>query len=151
MKDCIFCKIAKGEIPSETIWEDKRFFAILDINPNTEGMTILITKKHYESYAFNMPDGVYKEFFLAAKKVTRILEKGLKVKRVSLVMEGMGVNHAHIKIYPMHGLEDKFKETVARERVFFEKYPGYISTRYGPQADSSKLKKVAEKIKRNNN
>ena len=48
---CIFCKIAKGEIPSVKIWEDKKHIAILDINPNTEGMTLVIPKKHYESFS----------------------------------------------------------------------------------------------------
>ena len=40
MSDCIFCKIANGEMPSVKIWEDEKFLAILDINPNTEGMTL---------------------------------------------------------------------------------------------------------------
>jgi histidine triad (HIT) family protein len=44
MKDCIFCKIANGEIESVKIWEDKDFFAILDVNPNTKGMTLVLTK-----------------------------------------------------------------------------------------------------------
>lgn len=150
MKDCIFCKLAKGEIPSEKIWEDKDFFAILDINPNTEGATVLITKKHYESYAPNLPDDIFINFFLAAKKVAKVLEKGLKVKRVALALEGTGVNHAHIKIYPMHGLEDDFTEMIPEKRVFFDKYPGFVTTKLGPQVDFSKLKKTAQKIRKNN-
>ncbi|MCD6444824.1 hypothetical protein J7L70_07495 [Candidatus Bathyarchaeota archaeon] len=67
----------------------------------------------------------------AAKKVAKILERGLSVKRVAMVMEGMGINHAHIKLYPLHGLKEKFEETWAKERVFFEKYEGYISTQLG--------------------
>jgi len=97
MKDCIFCKIIKGEVDSVKIWEDNEFLAILDVNPNTEGMTLLLTKEHYDSYAFNMPDEVYKRFMLASKTVAKILEKSLNIKRVAMVMEGMGINHAHIK------------------------------------------------------
>lgn len=145
--DCIFCKIVKGEIDCAKIWEDDEFLAILDINPNTKGMSLVITKNHFDSYAFSMPDDVYQKFMLASKKVAKLLEKSLDVKRVALVMEGMGVNHAHIKLYPMHGLEKEFTETWAKEKVFFENYPGYITTQLGHQADLEGLKALAKDIK----
>jgi len=112
MKNCIFCKIIKREIDSAKIWEDKDFLAILDVNPNTKGMTLVLTKKHYDSYAFKIPKKIYQKFMLATKKVAKILEKGLKVKRVAMVMEGMGVNHAHLKLYPLYGLNKKFEEII---------------------------------------
>ena len=145
---CIFCKIANGEIPSAKFWEDENFLAILGINPNTRGMALVLTKKHFDSYAFDMPEKEYAKFFAAAKKVAKMLEKGLNVNRIAMVMEGMGVNHAHIKLYPLHGLNKKFKEILANERVYFDKYLGYISTQLGPQADVEELKKLAEKLKR---
>ena len=147
-EDCIFCKIVDGQIPSAKIWEDEEFLAILDISPNTRGMTLVLTKDHYDSYAFEMPDEAYQKFWLAAKKVTKLLEKALGARRVAAVMEGMGVNHAHIKLYPLHGLDQKFEEMWARDKVFFEKYPGYITTQLGPQADSAELNELAEKIKK---
>lgn len=150
MESCIFCKIAKGEIKSAKIWEDGQFVAILDVNPNTKGMTLVLTKDHYDSYAFDMPDDVYSKFAIAAKKVSKILEKGLGVTRVSMVMEGMGVNHAHIKLYPLHGVAEKFKEMWAKGKIFFDKYEGYISTQLGPQADPGELMKLAEEIKAKN-
>lgn len=147
MKDCIFCKIVKGEIDSAKIWEDKEFLAILDINPNTKGMTLVLTKEHYGSYAFDMPEDVYKRFMLVSKKVAKMLERGLNVTRVAMVMEGMGVNHAHVKLYPLHGVSKKFEETWAKEKIFFEKYEGYVSTQLGPQADITELKRLAKKIR----
>lgn len=149
MENCIFCKIAKGEISSVKIWEDDNFLAILDINPNTKGMTLVMPKKHFDSYVYDMPDKDYSALMLAAKKVAIILEKGLDVKRVALVMEGMGVNHAHIKLYPIYGLEEKFKEIWAQERKFFDKYEGYVSTQLGPQASTDELEKIAKKIRKN--
>jgi len=68
-EDCIFCKISRGDIPSFKLWENEEFFAILDLYPNTKGMTLVISKEHYDSYAFNMPDEVYLRFILAAKHV----------------------------------------------------------------------------------
>ena len=147
--DCVFCKIANGEIKAVTIWEDNKYKAILDINPNVKGMTLVLTKDHYDSYAFDMPDNIYLEFMTATKKIAKMLEKGLDVTRVAMVMEGLGINHAHIKLYPVYGLEEKFVETWAKEKVFFKKYEGYISTQLGPQASAEELQKVAEEIRSN--
>ena len=148
IKNCIFCKIIKGEIDSAKIWEDDEFLAILDTKPNTKGMTLVLTKQHYDSDIFDMPKDVYQRFMLAAKKVAKILEKGLNVTRVAMVMEGMGVNHVHIKLYPLYGVPRKFKEVWAREKIFFERYKGYISTQLGPHVYISELKKLAEEIKK---
>ena len=148
MEDCIFCKIAKGEFASAKIWEDEEFLSILDVNPNTKGMALVLTKNHYDSYAFLMPDDIYQRFTLAAKKVAKKLEKALGGRRVAMVMEGMGVNHAHIKLYPMHGLDKDFKELLAKGRIFFKDYPGYITTQLGPRVDIKDLKKLAEEIEK---
>lgn len=147
MKDCVFCKIIKGEIDSAKVWEDEDFLAILDIKPNTKGMTLVLTKKHYGSDIFHMPDDVYRKFMLVAKEVTKMLEKGLKVTRLAMVIEGLEINHAHIKLYPLHGLTKKFKEAVIKEKIFFDEYEGYISTREGPKVKLSELKELAEEIK----
>ncbi|MEK7540883.1 MAG: HIT family protein [Patescibacteria group bacterium] len=147
MEDCIFCKIAKGEFDSAKIWENEEFLSILDVNPNTKGMALVLTKKHYDSYAFLMPDDIYQRFALSSKNVAKILEKAFGVRRVAMVMEGMGINHAHIKLYPMHGLDKDFKELLAKDQIFFKDYPGYITTQLGPKVDVKELKKLAEEIK----
>ncbi|MBM3206606.1 MAG: HIT domain-containing protein [Candidatus Staskawiczbacteria bacterium] len=147
MEDCIFCKIVNGEIASEKIWENDKFLAILDVNPNVKGMTLVVTKNHFDSYVFTMEDEMYQNFLLASKSVAKIIEKGLNVKRVAMVMEGMGINHAHIKLYPMHGLEAEFKEMWAKDKVFFDEYPGYITTQLGPKANTEELKDIAQKIR----
>ncbi|TSA58011.1 HIT domain-containing protein [bacterium] len=147
MEDCIFCKIINGGINSAKIWEDGEFLAILDINPNIKGMALVLTKKHYDFYVFDIPEDVYARFMEATKKVAKILEKGLGTKRVAMVMEGMGINHAHIKLYPLYGIVGKFEEIWAKEKVFFDKYEGYISTQLGPKVDISQLKELAEEIR----
>ena len=146
MENCIFCKIVKGETPSVKIWEDKNHIAILDINPNMEGVTLVLTKKHYDSDATDMPDNDYKGLMIASKKIAKLLEKKLNVKRIAIVMEGMGINHVHIKLYPIHGINEKFKEMWAKDKVYFDKYEGYISTQLGPAKTIEELKKVADKI-----
>lgn len=146
--ECIFCKIINGEIPSSKIWEDENFLAILDVFPNTKGMTLVMPKNHFDSYVIDMEDKTYCQFFAAAKKVAKILEKALKVKRVAMVMEGMGVDHAHIKLYPLHGLDKKFKQMLGPKQVYFDFYQGYLTTLMGPKADEKDLKKLAEMIKK---
>ena len=64
-----------------------------------------------------------------------------------MIMEGMGINHAHIKLYPLHGVKEKFKEIWVKDKVFFDKYEGYISTQTGENVDVNKLKELAKKIR----
>ena len=146
--DCIFCKKVKGGIPSYKIYEDKKHIAILDIFPNTKGMALVMPKKHYGSYAFDMPEKEYSELMLSARKVAKLLDKRLKVGRTALVMEGMGVDHMHVKLYPLHGVGKKFKEPWSTEKRYFKKYPGYISTVLGPEADKKELGKLAKRLRK---
>jgi len=150
MDNCIFCQIISGELGCAKIWENEDFMAILDINPNTKGMTLVLSKKHYGPDVFDMPDDVYQKFMLAGKQVAKILEKGLGVKRVVLVTEGMKINHAHIKLYPLHGISENIQDIWAKEKIFFDKYEGYISTQLGLEFGISKLRSMAEEIKRKN-
>jgi histidine triad (HIT) family protein len=150
MENCVFCKIIKGEIKAVKLWEDDKFVAILDAYPNTSGMTLVLTREHYGSDVFDLPAAFYSEFLLAGKKVAKMLEIGLDVKRVALVAEGTGVNHAHLKLYPLRGLTEKFQEIWMKEQVFFEKYNGYLSTQLGPPADPKELERQADTIKEKN-
>ncbi|MEK6890361.1 MAG: HIT domain-containing protein [Nanoarchaeota archaeon] len=144
---CIFCEIVEGKIPSFKIWEDKDYLAILDGFPNTKGQTLVMPKKHFDSYIFDMSSKMYLEFMSRAREVSKLLEKSLGVHRVALIMEGMGVNHAHLKLYPLHGIDEKFKEMWAKDKIYFDKYEGYLSTQLGPDPNRDELAKLAEKIR----
>lgn len=148
MNECLFCQIVKGKIPCAKIWEDEKFLAILDVFPNTKGMTLVMPKEHFDSYVFSMPEKEYSDMLLAVKQVVKLIDKALGVERTTMVMEGQGVNHAHIKLYPMRGLDEESKKSWASEQVFFEKYPGYTNTRMGPKADMVELEKLAEEIRK---
>ena len=147
MDKCIFCRIANGEFKGSVIWEDDKHIAFLDLNPNVKGMTLVIPKKHFDSDVFEMSDEEYSRLMIATKKVVQILEKALGVLRVAMVMEGQGINHAHIKLYPMHGLTQKFGEIIEPGTVYFEKYPGYIMTKRGPEKTIEELNKLAKEIR----
>ncbi len=146
-ENCIFCQIVEGKISCHKIYEDDEYLAFLDIHPNTKGMTLVIPKEHYDSDVFDMPEDPYKSLLSTSKRVAKVLERGLGVKRIAMVMEGMGVNHAHIKLYPLHGIEKKFEKNIAKKVKFFDHYEGYIATYIGPRAKDEELKKLASKIR----
>lgn len=147
MENCVFCNIIQGKFDSAKIWEDDEFLTILDISPNTKGASLILSKTHYPANFFNLPDDVCQKFIIAAKKVVKILEKGLNVTKVGMIIEGMGVNHAHVKLYPIYGAEE-WSGKIPEQRVFFEKYQGYLTSQLGSQASLEELKKIAEVIRK---
>lgn len=149
---CIFCEIVKGNIPVASFWEDEEFFAFLSIDPNTEGFSVVIPKEHFGSDVLKMPDDILQKFIIASKKVARIIENYFKdVGRVGLIMEGTGIDHAHIKLVPMHGTEHmkkgEWRQYISEQNHWFDKYEGWISSAGGPLADNQKLNELAEKLK----
>lgn len=97
MKDCIFCKIVKGEIPSHKIYEDDLFFGFLDIRPRTKGHSLLIPKKHYR-WVYDVAE--FKMYWEAVLKITKAMQRAIQPKFVSYVTHGLEVPHAHIHIMP---------------------------------------------------
>ena len=144
MTDCIFCKIIKGDIPSYKIFENDEFITILDINPNVKGTSLVISKEHHPSNPTEIPDDVFQNAFTTAKIVSNQLCKALEVERVGIAIDGTGIDHFHIKLYPFYKGKVDLEE--AHERVYFESYPGYLTTQLGPQADFNELEKLANKI-----
>lgn len=151
---CIFCEIASGKMSpfgNGKIYEDKKYMAWLSPFPNTEGFTVVIPKKHYGSDVLQMPDKELSQFLLISKKISKkIIEVFNDVGRVGLIMEGTGIDHAHIKLIPMHGTAHMkkgiWKQYLSNNSEYFKKYEGYIASNDGPKADFKKLEKLASKI-----
>ncbi len=147
MKNCLFCDIVDGKKYGAKIYEDENVVAILDKFPNTEGMALVLSREHHDSHVFDMPEKDYMAYLSSTKKVAELLQEALDVKRVAMVMEGMGINHAHMKLYPLHGLTEKFTPMGSEERVFFPEYRGYISTILGYEKSDEELEELASKIR----
>ena len=125
--DCIFCKIVNGVVPSAKVYDDKNFFAFLDINPVSYGHTLLIPKKHYINL-LESDDSTVKEIFVTAKKLMKRIKDSLKCDYVALSVVGVDVPHFHIHLIPrkyndglanfwptkkyQSGEIDKYKETL---------------------------------------
>ncbi len=150
MTDCVFCRIVRNEAPCHKIWEDEKHLAFLSIRPNTEGFSVVVTKGHYPSYVVDLPNDVLCQLMMAAKQVTHLLDQKLEdVGRTGIIFEGFGVNHAHAKLFPMHGTADtrEWRPITASLDKYFYKYEGYISTHAYQRSDDHVLAHLAEKIK----
>lgn len=103
---CLFCKVADKEIPAGVIYESDEALAFLDINPLTEGHTMIIPKHHAENI-IDLPDGEVEGVFLAVKKVTEMLQTALKPEGFTMGINhgrisGQTVNHLHIHVIPRY-------------------------------------------------
>lgn len=149
--DCIFCQIVAGKIPSHTIWENETHQAFLSIFPNTKGFTVVIPKAHHGSYAFAQTDEVLSQLVIATKTVATILDNYFDdVSRCGMFFEGFGVDHLHAKLFPMHGTGDMTDWTPIESkerRMFFETYPGYLSSNDSERADDAELAALAAAIR----
>lgn len=104
MTDCLFCKIAAGEIPADKVYEDKHAIAFLDINPVAPGHTMVIPKVHAETY-LDLPDEEVCPLGEALKKVTTMVKEALKPDGFNIGANmkkaaGQAVDHLHIHIIP---------------------------------------------------
>lgn len=97
--DCIFCKIAKGEIQSHKVYEDKDFFAFLDINPFTKGHTLVVPKKHAK-WVWDLNEKDYSNLMSVAKRIAKAMQRRFNTEWIVEGIAGINVSHAHVHIIP---------------------------------------------------
>ncbi len=105
-ENCIFCKIANGEIPSSTIYEDMDFRVFLDLNPATRGHALLVPKKHFADL-FELEDELAKKAIILAKQVAGRMKEVLGCTGINLVQNngeaaGQTVFHFHLHLIPRY-------------------------------------------------
>ena len=104
--NCIFCKIAAGEIPSKTLYEDEKFRVILDLGPATRGHALVIPKEHY-AHLYEIPEETAGEAMKVAKKMAAVMTEKLKADGFNIVqnngeVSGQSVFHFHIHLIPRY-------------------------------------------------
>jgi diadenosine tetraphosphate (Ap4A) HIT family hydrolase len=149
---CIFCDIVSKNDPSVIYWQNDAYAAFLSIDPNTLGFSLVVPKVHHGSDILRMPDTELQSFIVAAKHVAHILENYFDdVGRVGLIMEGTGIDHAHIKLVPMHGTghmkRGEWKQYLSGVNHWFDRYEGWMSSAGGPMARSEDLIAMAQEIR----
>jgi len=98
-KDCIFCKIVQGDIPTSFTYEDEFVVAFPDIHPVAPGHTLLIPKEHHQWF-YEVPDHISDVWFSAAKQLAKRLKDERQADYVRLSIVGKDVPHAHIHLIP---------------------------------------------------
>ncbi|MDE6625005.1 MAG: HIT family protein [Lachnospiraceae bacterium] len=104
--DCIFCKIAGGEIPSTTIYENEEFRVFFDINPASKGHCLIVPKEHYSNIFEIDPEVAGRLFSLAcavAKGLKQVLDcEGMNIVQNNGEIAGQTVFHFHLHLVPRY-------------------------------------------------
>lgn len=106
MDNCIFCKIANGEIPSKSIYEDDEFKVILDLGPATKGHALILPKAHAADL-FELPEETAANAMVLAKKLGKQMKENLHADGLNLVQNngeaaGQTVKHFHLHLIPRY-------------------------------------------------
>jgi len=101
----IFSKIVNGEIPAYKVLEDEQFLAFLDVNPLTQGHTLVIPKVETD-YFFDMDDEALRDVMVFSKKVAMAIRLAIPCVKVGVSVIGLEVPHAHIHLIPMNVVSD---------------------------------------------
>ena len=108
MENCILCKIIKGEIPSMTIYEDDVVKVFLDINPTTNGDTLIVPKKHIENM-LDLDDKTLSHIHKISKEIYNVLKEKLNIDGLTLVQNnfyGQEIKHYHVHLIPRYKNDD---------------------------------------------
>lgn len=131
MEDCLFCKIIKGEIPAQRIYEDENVFAFLDINPCNPGHTLVVPKEHCENLLDASGEDL-RSVISVIQKIAAAIMKAFDYKAFNLgvnngAIAGQVVQHLHFHLVPR------------REGDGYELF-------HGGKAEPEELERAAEKI-----
>ena len=104
--NCIFCKIANGEIPAATVYEDEDFRAILDLGPASKGHTLILPKKHAANL-FELPEETVAAAMVLAKKLATKMTDALHCDGFNILQNngeaaGQTVMHFHVHLIPRY-------------------------------------------------
>ena len=105
-ENCIFCKIANGEIPSRTIYEDEQFRVLLDLSPAAKGHALIVPKEHYAN-RYELPEDLAADAMRLAKKEMALMTQKLSCDGFQLVQNngetaGQTVFHFHLHLIPRY-------------------------------------------------
>jgi len=137
--ECLFCRIARGEIPARFVYQSQAVIAFLDIRPIRRGHVLVVPRKHFPFYDDLSPE-VANEVMSVAQRLAPALRAGFQVERVGLFFTGVDIPHAHAHVVPMVEPTDvTSRQYIAEETLTF---------RPAALAPADELDSSAELIKR---
>lgn len=119
MSNCVFCKVAAWETPSQRVYEDDKYIAFLDINPINFGHTLIIPREHYANFQ-EAPAEVVADMVRIGQKIAPAIMEAMNAKAFNVVFNsgeeaGQAVHHVHMHIIPRYG-DDGHKQWQGRNR-----------------------------------
>jgi histidine triad (HIT) family protein len=108
--DCIFCRIARGDLSSAKIYEDADIVAFLDVSPASKGHALVITKEHFDSF-LTVPQDLLAKAYIVAQKIAQAQVTSLGAKGANVItnineIAGQSVHHFHIHVIPRYDPHD---------------------------------------------
>jgi histidine triad (HIT) family protein len=103
--DCPFCQIVQGAAHAYTLFKDAHTTAFLDLRPINPGHALVIPNEHEPDF-FLLPDDLYADLMLSAKRLAPVVAAVTQPRKVGLVIAGFDVPHTHVHIVPMHDYHD---------------------------------------------
>ena len=105
LEQCIFCRIAAGEIPSHVVHEDDQLKAFLDIQPIRPGHVLIVPKQHHD-YFDDLPAELAASIVHLGQRLGKAMKAAYGVERVAFLFTGTDVAHVHAHVVPMHEKHD---------------------------------------------
>jgi len=130
MSKCIFCKITKGEIPCDKVYENKNFLVFLDMLPVSDGHILIVPKKHIV-WMQEADDKTISDIFKLTKKIMLAMKKSMKCDYVQESVVGEEIPHFHIHLIP---------------RYFNKKFPQLPRGKYEDGKSSVVAKRITQAL-----
>lgn len=140
MTDCLFCKIAAGELPAYKLYEDAHILAFLDLHPIRKGHALVIPKAHHVWFE-DLPEDLATRITGCAQRIARAMKRLYAVERVSMFYTGIHVPHAHAHVVPMFHMHDVTSAAYLRDGADQFSTP--------PKLPVSEMADIAQTLKNN--
>ena len=136
--DCLFCRIAAGELPAHKVYEDDNILAFLDLHPVRPGHTLIIPKAHHVWFE-DLPADLATRITTCAQMLARAMKRIYEVPRVAMLFTGIHVPHAHAHLVPMHDIHDVTSTAYLKDGTDRFSAP--------PQLPSDQMVRIADELR----
>ena len=135
--DCLFCRIARGDLPAHKVHEDDHILAFLDLHPIRPGHVLVIPKAHHVWFE-DLPEDLATRITGCAQRLARAMKRLYRVERVAMFYTGIHVPHAHAHVVPMHHVHDVSSAAYLAEGVESYAIP--------PQLPKDEMSRIAKAL-----
>lgn len=136
-EDCVFCRIAEGQIPSHRVFEDAELLAFLDIAPIREGHVLIVARAHHADFT-ELPEALAARMLALGRRIAALQKRRYGVERAAFFFTGSDVAHVHAHVVPMVEKTD-----VTSRRYIAE---SELTFRPPPRLDDARLAAVAREL-----